>query len=115
MVGYHLFDAIATNTKTLQTNPGATGVEKQIERTTALVRIFSSKAQEFIEVLDCVFHKKPTTTDWVAIATSVALIFDMFQYEFHLLHVSSSLRLRTLESSLTILLAIEGAFRVQHQ
>ena len=87
-LGYYLFYVITTESKTIRTNPGAASIESRSERTVGLVQIFSSKTEEFIEVLDCAFHKKPTTTDWAAIATSVALIFDMFQYEFYLLHVS---------------------------
>ena len=88
--GYCLFHTITKDLKATPAGPRAASVETHNERTTALVQIFSSKIQEFIEVLDCLLHKKPTTTDWVAIVTSVALIFDMFQYLFYLLQVSSS-------------------------
>ncbi|KAH8750484.1 hypothetical protein F5882DRAFT_420932 [Hyaloscypha sp. PMI_1271] len=73
-IGFCLFHSIVSPSKDSSTNTQAT-----------LVQIFGSKMQEFIRELDFAFHKNPTTTDWVAITTSIALIFDMFQYIFYLL------------------------------
>jgi len=69
-------------------------IETHNKRTAALVLMFGSKMQDFVRELDYAFHKNPTTTDWVAVATSIALIFDMFQYIFYLLQVGLSQHLK---------------------
>jgi hypothetical protein len=93
-IGYHLFNSISNDTKGTTTDPSAASFEDRKKRTAALAQVFNVKTQKFIEILDCTLHKKPTTTDWAAIVTSVALIFDMFQYIFYLLQVSRSPRAR---------------------
>jgi hypothetical protein len=87
-IGYHLFNSISRDAKGATTDLSAASFEDRKKRTAALAQVFNFEAQKFIQILDCTLHKKPTTTDWVAIVTSVALIFDMFQYIFNLLQVS---------------------------
>src|ERR1700730_7018232 len=76
------------DTKWTAVDISAASWENRKQHTDALARAFTNETQKFIEILDCALHKKPTTTDWAAIVTSVALIFDMFQYMFYLLQVS---------------------------
>jgi hypothetical protein len=89
-IGYHLFNSITRDAKSTTSDLSAASFEDRKKRTAALAEVFGFEAQKFIKILDCALHKKPTTTDWVAIVTSVALIFDMFQYIFNLLQVGQS-------------------------
>jgi hypothetical protein len=88
-IGYCLFHTISKDTNTALALPAA-DLENRKQHIAALSQHFTIETLKFIEILDCALHKKPTTADWVAIVTSVALIFDMFQYMFYLLQVSPS-------------------------
>jgi hypothetical protein len=79
-IGYHLFYSISKDAKGTTTDLSAASFADRKKHTAVLGQVFNLEAQKFIEILDCTLHKKPTTTDWAAIVTSVALIFDMFQY-----------------------------------
>ena len=86
--GYLIFHAITNPVKSSAVNLSVEEMENAKRQRALLVQNFIEGTPRFIELLDSALHRKPSTTDWAALVTSIALCFDMFQYMYYLLQVS---------------------------